>query len=69
MSGEKKIDAYVDAVRAHRALLHAQELEGSTEERERLVKKAAVQVTERIRCLTGGQIGQARRILAQEVTP
>lgn len=65
MSGEKKIEAYVDAVRGHRALLRATELEGKTPERDRLTKMAAATVSERIRCLTGGQIGEARRRLDQ----
>jgi len=62
------IEAYVDAVKAKRALLRAQELEGRTEDRDRLLKKAGVRVVERMRCLTGGQIGQAQRML-KELTP
>ena len=69
MSAAKKIDAYVDAVKELRALHLAIKLEGVTDERARLVKLAGVRVTERMRVLTGGQIGHARRILAQEVTP
>ena len=68
MSTDKKIDAYVDAVKALRALHEAIRLEGPTEERHRLVKQAGVRVVERMRCLTGGQIGQAQRIL-KELTP
>ena len=65
MSNEKKIDAYVDAVKALRALHEAIRLEGPTEERHRLVKLAGVRVVERMRCLTGGQIWQAQRILRE----
>lgn len=65
---DRKIDAYVDAVKELRALHEAIRLEGPTEERHRLVKLAGVRVVERMRCLTGGQIGQAQRML-KELTP
>ena len=68
MSAGKKIDAYVDAVKELRALHEAIKLEGITDDRARLVKLAGVRVTERMRCLTGGQIGQAQRTL-KEMTP
>lgn len=65
MRTTQRIDAYVDAVKELRALHQAIRLEGLTEDRTRLVKAAGARVSERMRCLTGGQIGQAQRILAQ----
>ncbi len=64
---EKSIELYVDAVHALRALELAAELEPKVD-RARLLRDARATVTERMRVLTGGQIGEARRRLAAEDT-
>lgn len=64
-----KIEKYVDAVRAYRALLEAQRLEGKTEDRTRMVKEAQAMVYARAAVLTGGAIGKGARILAADPAP
>ena len=61
IKGEANIEKYVDAMRAYRALQNAEKLEGKTEERTRLLKAAKDRVSERMRLLTGGMLGEATR--------
>jgi hypothetical protein len=61
--GERKIDRYLDALAEVSALSVAITLEGNTDERSRLLQQAKVRVTERMRVLTGGQLGQAHRLI------
>jgi hypothetical protein len=63
MKGAAAIEKYVEAVRELRALEQADKDDGTTPERTQAIKQARVMVTERIRVLTGGQLGQARRVL------
>ncbi|MEY4758148.1 MAG: hypothetical protein RJA34_3046 [Pseudomonadota bacterium] len=64
-----KIEKYVDAVRAYRALIEAQRLEGKTEERTREIKMAQATVRARAGSMRGGSIGKANRILAGDAFP
>ena len=61
MSRATNIDKYVDAVRGLRALEQARRDDG--QERKEEIKAARVMVAERLRPLSGGDLGKANRIL------
>ena len=63
-SAATKIDEYVDAVKARDGLKRAIDLEGETPDRVAIYEKAKIQVIEKMRAMSGGDIGKARRILA-----
>ncbi len=64
----RKIASYVDAVHGLRALQQAEADEGKTPERTAAIAAARTAMGLALRVLTGGELGQARRILAPNTT-
>ncbi len=64
----RKITTYVDAVHGLRALQQAETDEGKTPGRTAAIAAAKTAVGLALRALTGGELGQARRILAPNTT-